>query len=349
MFTSKKPGFIPAIAAGCGGISLIMMLLALALFGFFGKDNPLIKPTGTIVAAAASGCVSPLLPKITDPNSLGTAIDTYIRSIAPRSPMIGTGKDFVQAGIQNGINPLWPVTIAQKESGFGMAGWAAEYANNAFGRTATDNQPHKVSPTGRKWYFYESFAKSAYGQSEYLKRKYIDDGLTTFREIVYVYAPPGENNTEQYIKDIENSMRKMVAAAGTSLDCGTSSTAGAAPPGADIKDCLDVREIPKTIPAKNNRLAHTTLVQKLEQLWEKNKTWRVTEACPATSQHSDRNHFNGRAIDIAINPPGTATRAQIDQLAADIKTIGFDDVLNEYYVNTTFKTGGHFHLEWHGD
>lgn len=122
-----------------------------------------------------------------------------------------------------------------------------------------------------------------------------------------------------------------------------------APPGANTGMCLNSREIPISIPIKAGRLAQTTLVAKLELLWARNKTWRVTEACPPTSEHSDKNHFNGRAVDIAIFPKDQATSERIDQLLKDIRVVGFNDVLDEYRRNTKYKTGAHIHLEWHGN
>lgn len=338
--------------AGCGVAALLMLIIPLMLAGY-ARDKDLVKPTGGSVAGAG-GCLSPLTPTINDQAALGAAIDSYIKSRVPRSPMVGTGNAFVTAGVKHGINPIWVITIAQKESSFGTEGFAAENANNAFGRTATKSQPHVVSPTGRLWYKYDSFEQSADGQSEYLKRRYIDEGLTTMREIVYTYAPPSENNTEGYIKDIEKSMSDLVKLAGSALDCdGTSSSSsvelGTVPAGTDVGICKNARQIPRSIPVKNNRMAHTTLVRKLELLWERNKTWRVTEACPPSSRHADRNHYNGRAVDIALNPPGSATEEKIRQLLEDVRAVGFDDVLDEYHRDTTYKTGGHIHLEWHGN
>jgi hypothetical protein len=313
----------------------------------WGRDAALQKPTG-ISLASGSGCVSPLLPRINDQQALATAIEAYISKYAPSSPFTHAGTAFVAAGVTNGVNPLWMVTIAQKESSFGTAGIAIKGTFNAFGRTASESQPGIVIGSHR-WYKYPSFVESLPDQAAYLKRQYLDKGLDTFREIVYKYAPPGENNTEQYIKDVEEAVGKLVSLAGSALSCGSSETdLGYVPPGKDVDQCINAREIPRTIPAKNNRLANTTLVRKLELLWDRNKTWRVTEACPPTSQHADRNHYNGRAVDIAINPSGSVTEAKIKQLLEDVRAVGFDDVLDEYHQNTTYKTGGHIHLEWHG-
>lgn len=335
---------------GCGVAAFMMLLIPMLLFGSH-NNGAIEKGTGA-AAPAVGGCALPGAPKISDQAKFAQAIDEYIKGLQPKSPMVGTGADFVKAGIQHGVNPAWVIAIAQKESSFGLEGFAAENANNAFGRTATDSQPHVNSPNGRKWYKYDSFAQSAYGQSEYLKRRYIDKGLTTIEKITYTYAPPSENKTDQYIAHINQWMGKIIALAGSAVDCGSSDAAindnTQGPPGNDIKQCKNVRKIPDSIPVKGDRLAHTTLVKKLEQLWEKNKTWRVTEACPPSSTHADKNHYNGRAVDIAIFPKETATEERISKLLEDVRAIGFDDILDEYHKDTTYKTGGHIHLEWHG-
>lgn len=145
---------------------------------------------------------------------------------------------------------------------------------------------------------------------------------------------------------------KLINSGGCSQTENSSSTSLGgvnAPPGTNTGICLNAREITISIPVKNSRLAHTTLVAKLDQLWARNKTWRVTEACPPSSPHQDRNHSNGRAIDIAIFPANQATNEKIDQLLKDVRVVGFNDVLDEYRKNTKYKTGGHIHLEWHGN
>ncbi len=332
---------------GCGVGALLMLLIPLMLLGW-GRDANLNKPTG-ISLASGGGCNSPRLPKIADEAGLAQTINTYIAERVPSSPFTHAGREFIAAGRASGVSPIWMVTIAQKESSFGTKGIATKGTFNAFGRTASDSQPAVVL-NGRRWYKYPSFVESLPDQAAYLKRMYLDRGLDTFRKIVYEYAPPEENDTEQYIKDVEASVGKLVALAGAALDCNNGGGADLAnvPPGTNVGNCLNVREIPDTIQAKNNRLAQTTLVRKLELLWERNKTWRVTEGCPPTSQHADRNHYNGRAVDIAIHPKESATEEQVRKLLEDVRAIGFDDVLDEYHQNTTYKTGGHIHLEWHG-
>ncbi len=209
---------------GCGLVAIMMLAIPLLLIAR-GTNPDLVKPIG-LSSVTTSGCISPLLPTIANEQKLAESIDAYIKSLKPTSPLVGSGTNFVTGGVANGINPLWVVSIAQKESSFGTAGIALRGTNNPFGRTATSSQPG-VELNGRRWYKYDSFQQSALEHPTYLKRRYIDQGLTTFREIVYVYAPPGENDTEKYIKDVEQMIGKLVANAGSALDCGTGSgTAG---------------------------------------------------------------------------------------------------------------------------
>ena len=165
-----------------------------------------------------NGCISPLLPSIQDEVGFATAIDQYINKLAPTSPLNGLGGDFVKAGVQFGINPAWIVNIARKESSFGKHIPAGSF--NSYGRTATASQP-SVSSNGRLWYKYDSFAQSTYGQSEYLKRVYTDQNLVTFKDVIYKYAPPSENNTELYIKQMEQWVGEVFALTGDSVDCST--------------------------------------------------------------------------------------------------------------------------------
>jgi hypothetical protein len=348
----RHPGSGNTIAIGCFALALTVGLGgSLLLYGFY-KNNDLQKPTGGYVSSEG-GCISPLLPPINDPAKLASSIDSYIRSLEPRSPLAGLGKTFVESGTNSGVNPAFIVSIARKESSLGTDGWAAQNANNPFGRTASSSQPSKVSPTGRHWYSFQSFEEAVREEGPYLKRVYIAEGLTTIDAIIGKYAPPSENNTAAYISEMKKWIGEVVAASEGSFNCGSPNSSIASDSthpiaGSTVGQCINARSIPKLIPAKNNRLAQTVLVSKLEQLWEKNKTWRVTEACPPTSTHQSVNHYNGRAVDIAIFPQGEATPQKIDQLLSDIKAVGFSYVLDEYRVNTENKTGGHIHLEWRG-
>lgn len=66
---------------------------------------------------------------------------------------------------------------------------------------------------------------------------------------------------------------------------------------------------------------------------------RVTEAWPATSNHNDPNHWNGRAIDFTLKNPN-----QHAQAAAICRSFGFD-VVDEYVVKTQYTKGKHLHVD----
>ena len=62
--------------------------------------------------AKASNKYSLLIPKIRDEAQLAAAINAYIREVAPDSPFVGQGKNFVKGAKKHGVNPLIPVVIA---------------------------------------------------------------------------------------------------------------------------------------------------------------------------------------------------------------------------------------------
>jgi len=217
------------IAAGAFGvIALFAFIVGFIFYAAWGLLPHLAKPTGGTIIVSNS-CVTPLLPTIVNDQKFSAAIDQYITKYASGSPFRGMGADFVAAGKAHGINPAWEVNIARKESVFGTMGWAVQHANNAFGRTAGDGQPSITSPTGKKWYKYDSFKDSISNQAEYLKRRFVDKGLTTFDSITPVYCPPSECDTPAYIKQMEQWVGEVVGLAGDSLQC-QDTGAGNAPP-----------------------------------------------------------------------------------------------------------------------
>ncbi len=157
----------------------------------------------------SNSCTTPIIPTILNPNKLAEAINGYIRSRNPNSPLNGYGSDFVQAGRNFQVNPMLIVAHAQWETGFGKEGSGIEKgSNNAFGRTATSDQPG-IEAGKYKWYKFESFQESIYGQASFMKRVYINQGKTDIVSYVNKYAPPNENDTVKYIKEITRIMNKI--------------------------------------------------------------------------------------------------------------------------------------------
>lgn len=172
-----------------------------------------------------STCYSATTPTINDPTALGAAIDKFIsENGGGSSPMAGMGSQIVEGATRAGVNPFLVITIARKESSFGVN--TPSGSNNSFGRTATDSQPH-VSASGRNWYKWSSFAASINSQTEndeptYIKDEYLSQGLTTITSLISKYAPPSENDTTTYVQQLNEWIDQLVANAGDSISCGVS-------------------------------------------------------------------------------------------------------------------------------
>ncbi len=159
------------------------------------------------------------LIKINDPDKFAQAIDKWISQVEPTSPMIGLGKYAVAGGQKAGINPILPIVIARKESSLATKGSLSKRAFNAYGRMATDDQPH--IGTARKWYKWDSFEDSLLSQNNedmyhYLARVYADQ--STIEKVILKYAPPSENDTQTYINQIKIWADQIYQLAGDSID-----------------------------------------------------------------------------------------------------------------------------------
>ncbi len=157
--------------------------------------------------------------KINDPDKFATAIDQWIKKSNPNSPMIGLGKYAVAGGMATGITPYLPIIIARKESNLGTAGSLTQKGNNAYGRTATKSQPHFNS--SKTWYRWPSLKESLLSNQQddmfhYLKRVYQNE--QTIEQVMLKYAPPSENDTELYIKQLYQWADEIHQLAGDSID-----------------------------------------------------------------------------------------------------------------------------------
>lgn len=177
------------------------------------------------VGEISSGGLSKDLMVIKNPDKFAQAIDIWVKKAYPGSPFVGLGRYAVMGGQRAGINPILPIIIARKESSLGTnktgAGRKLTEGHNAYGRTATSSQPHIT--TGRKWYKWRSFEDSLFDQSGrqddmylYIKRTYSD--LKTIDQTMMRYAPPSENNTAQYLREIKQWASEIYALAGDSID-----------------------------------------------------------------------------------------------------------------------------------
>ena len=201
-------------------------------------------------ANAASGEADsyPLrVPYISNGANLATAIDAYIVSKNPNSPLKGFGKYFVQGGMRAGINPLLAVGHAQKETGFGKDGSGiARGTHNSFGRSASNKQPGVV--TSRRWYQWPSFQASLYAPTfpasgdigqpddifQYIARKYannLDYGLTSYFEGDkangrFGYGPSTDgNDVPGYVAFLNKVGNEIAAQSGGAIDLTRKGTA----------------------------------------------------------------------------------------------------------------------------
>lgn len=158
-----------------------------------------------------------------DPAAMATAIDKYIQEVNADSKMKGLGSTIVASSKNSNINPFFIVSIAQKESQLSSpSDYNVRNGNNSFGRTATSSQPHFVG--ARTWYKWSSVKASvdhtaqeninAAGGGDaaaYLKEQYKEQvEANDLVELMMIYAPPHENNTEEYIRNIRSWMDRMV-------------------------------------------------------------------------------------------------------------------------------------------
>ncbi len=166
--------------------------------------------------------LSKKLMKINDPEKFAQAINQWVTKVAPNSPFKNLGKYAVAGGQRAGINPILPIIIARKESNLGTVGQISKEGFNAFGRTATPNQPH--IGTSRLWYKWPSFKQSLYSDQkddiyQYIQQVYQNE--QTIEQVMLKYAPPADNNnTELYIKQIKTWAKEIYQLASDSIDVG---------------------------------------------------------------------------------------------------------------------------------
>lgn len=178
----------------------------------------------TAGTGSPSGAAFPNLP----PAAMADAIDAYIDKTNPDSRLKGLGNVIVSSSKAASINPFLLVAIAQKESSLSSPNdFNVRKANNSFGRTATSSQPNFLG--AKLWYKWTSVRasvdhnapenKSADGGGDmaaYMRKQFgdkIDSGNLV--DLMLEYAPPGENNTSQYVADIKKWTREMISLANT--------------------------------------------------------------------------------------------------------------------------------------
>lgn len=176
-----------------------------------------------------------------DPAAMANAINTWILKENSNSEMKGLGSTVVAGAQNSNVNPFLIVAIAHEESSLSdPSDFNVSHGNNSFGRTATASQPNFQG--SRLWYKWSSVKASvdntapenqnASGGGDiaaYLRDQYgsqLDSNNLT--AVFLEYAPPGENNTEQYINNVQSWINDLVqlsgqpgSSTGTTSGCGT--------------------------------------------------------------------------------------------------------------------------------
>lgn len=190
------------------------------------------------------GNLSAKLMEIKDATKFAEAIDTWIKENSPESSPfrnIKAGEMAIAGGKRAGINPILPIIISRKESSFGVH---IPGGNNAYGRTATDSQPHVVVE-GRKWYTWDTLEQSLYDTKNnndmymYLKEVYSQEMEQGIEAVMMKYAPPSENETEVYINDLKKWSNEIYDLAGDSINKANLGTPGATTVSTDGGDECD--------------------------------------------------------------------------------------------------------------
>jgi|SRR5579871_5758380 len=125
------------------------------------------------------------------------------------SPACGTGNALYDDGIQYGIDPVYALAFFRHESSYGKYGIAA--TNKGLGniRCSSGYQCKNGFRAYTTW-------QAGYDDWYKLIRYYVDNWhKSTIYEIIPTYAPSSENDTQEYIQSIEESVstwRKQVQA-----------------------------------------------------------------------------------------------------------------------------------------
>ena len=192
--------------------------------------------SGTDLSSVSPGSGAPngmTYPNL-DATKMADAIEKYIETHAPDSPLKGTSQKAVASAKKANLSPFLAYAHAMMESTLATtdvpgAQIKVHQGHNAFGRTATDSQPHVVEAS-RNWYMWTSFEASVDADAEENKNvdsgdwfsydravfsDEIDQGMTAYANR---YAPPDDgNDTEGYINFMQGALDEMAGYAGASV------------------------------------------------------------------------------------------------------------------------------------
>lgn len=78
------------------------------------------------------------------PGITGAQLDAYIKNVYPDSPLVGLGETWVEAGTDNNIDPVYLMSHAILESGWGFS-WISRNKMNLYGWGAYDRDPEGMA------------------------------------------------------------------------------------------------------------------------------------------------------------------------------------------------------------
>ncbi|PEC54700.1 N-acetylmuramoyl-L-alanine amidase [Bacillus cereus] len=106
-------------------------------------------------------------------NITAQQIDNFIKEWHPDSPLIGTGKDFIQAQNEYGVSALYLAAHAILESGYGKSEIAYR-KHNLFGLKAFDWDPFAYAK------YLPSYGQSISYNADYVRKNYLEEGAPHF-------------------------------------------------------------------------------------------------------------------------------------------------------------------------
>lgn len=111
------------------------------------------------------------------------------------------------------VNPLFALAMFNKDSSLGTAGAGRDNKNPGNIGCRGDNYAQAGLTAGcpSRFASFNTYGDGAQAYAWLIRAEYIDKGIDTIDKIIPVYAPPSENDTAQYIKDVKDFMDKYGA------------------------------------------------------------------------------------------------------------------------------------------
>ena len=142
-------------------------------------------------SSTASGNDSNLRLAIT--NDSASTMVRKINRFFEGTPMAGLGSAFVNAGIQNNIDPYFVAAITMQES---SGGEFVGNSHNAWGRKAL----------GGGWMSFSSWKSGIFNEAQYLATNYLDEGLNSIHSISYKYCPSPRAQWEAGVRSFQSQI-----------------------------------------------------------------------------------------------------------------------------------------------